>query len=284
MLARTWPRLPRLQPLALLELVRAHSALGGALAVWVGARVAGASWEPWWLVPMAVAFLLCAAGNAFNDAADIASDRINRPSRPIPRGAVTPATARLLSFGCACAALVLALPFGAVSTAGTIAGIALLFLYTTHLKAIPLLGNATVALLTAMAMGYGGVLAGDVPAVLLPAASLGLLFGARELLKVIHDLPGDRATSIRTLATAVGPRAALGAATACFVLATGLLALWAAGYPRGWVAPALIALAGLAVLYPLWRNPEGTHEAGRALRWSKGVGLALLAAFGIIGT
>jgi geranylgeranylglycerol-phosphate geranylgeranyltransferase len=284
MIARTWARLPRLQPLALLDLARAHSALGGALAVWVGARVAGASWEPWWLAPMTVAFLLCAAGNAFNDASDVATDRINRPMRPIPRGAVTPATARLLSYACAAMALVLALPFGIISTLGTLVGIALLFLYTTHLKAVPLLGNATVALLTAMAMGYGGVLAGDVPAVLLPAASLGLLFGARELLKVIHDLPGDRAASIRTIATVAGPRPALWAATACFALATGLLALWASGQPQGWAVPALAALATLPVLYPLWRNPEGTPEASRALRWSKGLGLALLAAFGIIGT
>ncbi len=267
---------------ALLQLVRAHSAAGAALTVWVGARVAGAAWGWGWLAPMAVAFLLSAAGNAFNDAHDVAIDRINRPQRPVPRGALTVGQARRVAYGCAALALLLALPFGTSSTLGTLAGIALLFLYTTQLKAIPLLGNAVVGLLTGMAMGYGGLLAGDVPSVLLPAATLGLLFGGRELLKTIHDLPGDRAQALRTLAVVAGPRATLLAATLCFALALALLAGWALARPTGWPVLPLTALATLLVLVPLWARPDEPRVVAWALRWSKGIGLVALVGFSVL--
>nr|MBA3533192.1 UbiA family prenyltransferase [Ardenticatenales bacterium] len=214
-------------PLVWLELARAHSALGAALAVWVGGRVAGAAWSPAWAMPMLVAFLLSAAGNAFNDGHDAPIDQINRPGRPIPRGAATPLEARCLAYGAGALALLLALPLGLGSTLGTLLGLALLFGYTLRLRAIPLLGNAVVGVLTGMALGYGGLLAGNVPVILLPAATLGLFFGGREVLKTLHDVPGDQANGLRTIATVAGPRRTLLVATLCFGAALLLLALWA---------------------------------------------------------
>ena len=277
---RCHPELP--PPLIWAELARAHSAAGAALAVWIGGRLTGAGWEIWWLLPMAVAFLLSAAGNAFNDAHDAAIDAINRPQRPIPRGAATPAQARWLAYGCAAVAFGLALPFGLISTVGTLLGIALLFLYTTHLKSIPLLGNAVVGLLTGMALGYGGLLGGDVQPILLPAATLGLLFGGREVLKTIHDLPGDRANGLRTVATVAGTRLALLAATLCFLIALLLLIAWALLNPTGWLTLLLITLASAFILIPLWVAPEDKRVVGWALRWSKGLGLLLLVGFSVV--
>lgn len=266
---------------ALLEVARAHSAAGAGLAVWVGGRLAGASWQPWWLAPMLVAFLLSAAGNALNDAHDAEVDRLNRPQRPIPRGAVTPQGASRLAWGCALAALLLALPFGWLSVAGTLAGIGLLVAYTPHLKGVPVVGNGVVGLLAGMAMGYGGLLAGNVPAVVLPAAALGLLFGGRELLKTIHDLPGDQAHALRTFATVAGPRAALRGATLCFAGALLLLAAWALGQPARWPVLALTTLACAFTLVPLWRNLASRRAMAWALGGSKAVGLVVLAGFSV---
>jgi 4-hydroxybenzoate polyprenyltransferase len=265
-----------------LELARGHSALGAALAVWVGGKLAGAEWELWWLLPMGVAFLLSAAGNAFNDAHDGPIDAINRPKRAIPRGAATPRQAKRLAYLSALLAFALALPFGLVSTLGTLLSIVLLFLYTTHLKAIPLLGNAIVGLLTGMALGYGGLLAGNVPETVLPAATLGILFGARELLKTIHDLPGDKAYEVPTIATLIGAQMTLLAATISFIIALTLLTIWSLTHPNTFVVLLLTTLTSLLTLIPLWVAPEEPNTVSWSLRWSKGVGLVLLIGFSVV--
>lgn len=253
------------------ELARAHSAGGAALAVWVGAHLAGASWHPGWLAPMAVAFLLSAAGNADNDAHDAALDRLNRPHRPIPRGAASPAAARSLALGAASLALLLAVPFGPISTTGTLAAIAGSRLYTRRLKQCPLVGNALVGALAGMAMGYGGLLAGNVPAVILPGAALAAFFTGRELLKTLHDLPGDRAFGIRTAASEWGPPATVRLAAALWGAAAGLLT----SHRGPAVGAVTVALLG-ALLLPLWRRPDDRTAAGGVLARSKALGLAAL--------
>lgn len=260
--------------LALLELARAHSAVGGALAVWLGARLAGAEWSWSWLYPMTVAFLLCAAGNAYNDVQDVALDKINRPTRPLPRGALTLTLARTFAFACTTLAFLLVLPLGFISTFGTITGIGLLFWYSHGLKRIPLVGNGTVGLLTGMTVGFGGLLAGDVAAVVLPGVALGLLFGGREVLKTIYDEAGDRAHAIPTATTRWGPRNALAIATVVLLLGWLVLTWW--GWPSySWVVILTLALI-LTTLLPLWRAPRSRRAAAWALRWSKGAGLVML--------
>lgn len=264
------------------ELIRVHSAFGAALAVWVGGRLAGARWEIWWLLPISVAFLLSAAGNAFNDAYDVAIDTINRPQRPIPRGAITPLEARRLAYGCAMAAFFLALPFGVVSVLGTTVGILLLFSYTTHLKSIPLLGNAVVGLLTGMALAYGGVLANNVSEIVLPAATLGGLFAAREVLKTVYDVEGDSANGLQTIATVASNRVALFVATICILGALLLLMLWVMTHPNAEVILRLMTLTSLLIVLPLWIVPNNQQAIGWALACSKAVGLLLLLALSII--
>lgn len=258
------------------QLIRVHSAFGAALAVWVGGRLADATWQMWWLMPMAVAFLLSAAGNAFNDAYDVAIDTINRPKRPIPRGVMTPKQARQIAYLCVLLAFALALPFGPVSILGTIVGILLLFFYTTHLKSIPLLGNAVVGLLTGMAIGYGGLLGGNVDAILLPATTFGFLFGGREILKTIHDVSGDRANHLQTIATIAGNRIALLAATCCIIIALLILMMWVRSHPSGQFALLLMIAISLCILIPLWMAPNNQKVIKWALVWSKAIGLLLL--------
>lgn len=253
------------------ELIRAHSAAGAGLAVWVGAHLAGARWHAGWFEPMAVAFLLSAAGNADNDAHDAALDRLNRPQRPIPRGAATPAAARALALAAAALALLIALRFGPASTLGTLVAIAGPALYTRRLKQLPLVGNTVVGALAGMAMGYGGLLAGNVAAVILPGSAMVAFFTGRELLKTLYDLPGDRALGLRTAATAWGPAGTLRLATALWGGSAGLLATYG-GPVFGGGALALLA----ALLLPLWRHPDDRATAGRVLAWSKGLGLAVL--------
>lgn len=264
-----------------LDLARAHSAAGAGLAVWVGGRLAGASWEAWWLAPMAVAVLLSAAGNALNDAHDAAADAVSRPRRPIPRGDATPTEARHLAMGCAALALLLALPFGILSTLGSLLAIAIIRIYSRHLKPIPLLGNLVVGGLAGMALGYGGLLAGNVPAILLPGAALALLFGAREVLKTIPDITGDRAMSVRTATTEWGQRGALLVTALGFAVALLLLALWARGQPLRWLGVALLAALSVALLLPVALRPASPRALLWAIGGSKALGLVGLAVMAV---
>lgn len=259
-----------------LDLMRAHSALGGALAVWVGGRLAGAAWHPLWLYPMAIAFLLSAAGNVINDAHDAPVDRVNRPERPIPRGAIRPAAARLVGGGFLAVALGLALPLGPLTVAGTALAVGLLLLYSPVLKSIPLVGNGVVGLLTGMALGFGGLLAGNVPVILAPAAALTLLFTGREILKTIHDLTGDRQFGIATAATRWGAARALVIAGGLMAAALPLITL-----ALGPVAALAVALPLAALLLPLLRHPTDHPRIARSLRWSKALGLVLLLALAL---
>ena len=180
------------------------------------------------------------------------------------------------------AAFFLALPFGVASVLGTTVGILLLFSYTTHLKRIPLLGNAVVGLLTGMALGYGGVLANHVSEIVLPAATLGGFFGAREVLKTIHDVEGDSTNGLQTIATVAGNRVALFVATIGILVALLLLMLWVITHPNGELALRFMALTSLFILLPLWIAPNHQKVIGWALACSKAVGILLLLALSII--
>lgn len=269
------PLTPYPLPLALLELSRWHSAIGAGIAVWVGGNIAGATWGWQWLYPMSIAILLSAAGNAYNDANDVSADRVNRPTRPIPRGAISVQQARLFAFGCAAVAFLLALPLGIATVGGTSVGILLLFLYSPYFKSIPLLGNGVVGLLVGMCMGFGGLLANNIPAVMLPGVAVGLLFGGREILKTLYDVDGDKVMGVVTVATRWGERMAFFLATICFGGAITALGLWAGSRPQLWMVPLLTTILVGSTMLPLWHHPERS-TIHHALRWSKVLGLALL--------
>jgi len=263
-------------PLSLVDLARWHSAIGAGITVWVGGHLAGAAWQWGWLYPMAIAVLLSAAGNASNDAGDVEADTINRPTRPIPRGSISVNQARIFALVCATLAFLMAIPLGWATLLGTIVGVALLFGYTPYLKSIPLVGNGVVGLLVGMCVGFGGLLAGNIPAVILPGIAVGLLFGGREILKTLYDITGDSAMGVATIATRWGERATLILASLCFGGAIIPLGIWAGNSLTLWLAPFFTTLLVLATILPLWQ--QSTRPIiNRALRGSKIVGFALLA-------
>lgn len=262
-------------PISLFELARWHSAIGAGIAVWVGGNLAGAEWGWHWLYPMSIAMLLSAAGNAYNDANDVVADSVNRPTRPIPRGDISVPQARRFAFGCALLAFLLALPLGVATITGTAIGILLLLGYSPTLKSIPLLGNGVVGLLVGMCIGFGGLLAHNIPAVVLPGVAIGLLFGGREILKTLYDVEGDNAMGVATVATQWGIRSALWLATLSFGVALTALGLWAGPQPSLWVVPVLTAVLVGVIMLPLRHHPQRS-AIHHALRWSKVLGLALL--------
>ena len=209
-----------------LRLTRPGNVLGGGILAAVGAFVAvGPTVDPLIVTAVAVTALATAAGNAINDYFDREIDAINRPDRPIPSGLVAPTTAKyfaIIAFITAVLLTLAILPPAAIAIAAV--NLVLLSAYTTVFKGTPGLGNGVVGFLVASALFFGGAAAGDLIATLEVGILAGVATFAREVVKDIEDLPGDRAEGLRTLPIAIGPRRA-------WLLAIAALAVGAALSP-----------------------------------------------------
>ena len=203
-----------------LELTRPGNAVAAGGLTFVGAFVAGGLLAP---VPTAFAVvatvLATGGGNAINDYFDREIDAINRPDRPIPRGAVSPRGALLLSgllFAVA-VGLTLLLPLFAVAIA--LINLVALVIYTELFKGLPGVGNALVAYLTGSTFLYGGAaVEGNLSPVVVLFALAASATMAREVVKDVEDAAGDREEGLRTLPIVLGRRRAL-AIAAAFVVA-----------------------------------------------------------------
>lgn len=219
-----------------LYLARAVNAGLVFVATLVGATLAGAAapLAPWTVWLAASNALLAAASTALNDWHDAAADAINRPDRPIPSGRISSDRAILLSlawFGMALGAAALALPALALQ-ALVIVGLSAW--YTFRLKGVPFVGNAVAALVWAYPLWCWMAVSADVPPAYVAVTAAFVMTGiGQELLNTAVDARGDRATSVRTVATVWG----LGLATRL-----GVVCL-AAAVPLAWVPVTLGLMA-----------------------------------------
>jgi 4-hydroxybenzoate polyprenyltransferase len=160
------------------------------------------------------AVLLTTASNGVNQIADLETDRINRPDRPLPKGALSMRAARAITAGTFLGSLLVGLRAGPGFLACVAATIPLTAAYSLpplRTKRIPFLANATIAVPRGLLLVVAGWAAGG--GVLRPEAwTLGTLmclyvFGAATT-KDFGDVEGDRRTGCRTLPIIWGPKRA----------------------------------------------------------------------------
>jgi geranylgeranylglycerol-phosphate geranylgeranyltransferase len=194
--------------LALYRLARPFNALTGALAVFLGGYVAGTG--EWRNVAMAamVTFLVTGAGNSWNDYLDVEIDKINQPQRVLPSGQVSPKAAWILSVVLTVIALIIAAFINPAAFLVAFLASAILFIYSWKLKSTVLMGNATVAAISALSVIFGGIAAGNVRPTLILATIVGVAILGREVLKTLADYEGDLQERVRTVATTWGRRRA----------------------------------------------------------------------------
>ena len=192
----------------LFKLSRPLSTLTGVLAVVLGGYVAGTgAWGPVALAALATLFV-SASSNAWNDYRDFVVVRFNLPLRPLPAGLVSPRASLIFSIVLAFLSVGVAAFINPAALAIAVVSNILLFIYSIRLKSTVLLGNITVALISAMSPVFGGVAAGNYrPALWLGGIIFVGILG-REILKTLADYDGDLAHDVRTIATAWGPRPA----------------------------------------------------------------------------
>lgn len=198
----------KMQAKGLYKISRPMSTLTGVLAVAMGGYVAGTgNWGDVALAALAT-MLISAAANAWNDYRDIEIDKINQPTRPLPAGMVSPQVAWRFSLVVAGLSLLVAAFINPPAFLIALTSNVLLYIYSWRLKSTVLMGNATVALISAMSAVYGGVAAGNFWPALWLAGIIFVGIMGREVLKTLADYEGDLRQQVRTIATVWGKRTA----------------------------------------------------------------------------
>jgi len=179
--------------------------LVAACGVVAGYVVAGGDNPRALLAGAVLAALATGAGNVINDCFDLAIDRVNKPSRPLPSGRLSVRAARILYAVIAVAVLICAPLFLPPRVAALVVGWEVaLFVYAWRCKRVLFAGNFLVALVSGSAFVCGAAIAGDARAALIPAGIAGAFVWCRELVKGGEDLEGDAASGVRTLAVRSG--------------------------------------------------------------------------------
>ncbi|MGV9172678.1 MAG: geranylgeranylglycerol-phosphate geranylgeranyltransferase [Promethearchaeia archaeon] len=156
-------------------------------------------------------FFLSGAGMVINDIYDVEIDKINRPVRPIPRGAISLSQAKQLYFFLLFIGLTLSfvhimllhlhllvfiipLIFGFIG-----------WLYAAWGKKQGFFGNIIVSISFSIGLIYGALLNSEMPVYicLFFLTSFSLLM-AREIIKGCEDIEGDKKEGVKTLAITVG--------------------------------------------------------------------------------
>jgi geranylgeranylglycerol-phosphate geranylgeranyltransferase len=118
------------------RLVRIHNVLGAAFGAFTG-YVVGVGWEirPLSLVEaLLVVSLVAAGGYSINDVYDLEIDRINKPDRPLPSGAISLRRATYLSYSLMGLGVMIAVIQGGAQAAVALLTAAALVLYARDLK------------------------------------------------------------------------------------------------------------------------------------------------------
>lgn len=266
-------------PSVLLRVVRIGNvgliALSVGLGGILGAGADAAFNTTLWAAAFSLA-LVGAGGNVVNDLLDLEIDRINRPDRPFPSGALNTSTGWILAIGCTLFGVGVGFWVSLWHGLSALACVALLAVYSAYLKYWPVVGNLVVAGLLGFTVLFGAAAVGDLPAAW-PAAFFAVSVNwAREMLKDVEDLKGDRAYGAKTLPALIGVEATLSSVRLLLVLCVAALPLpYLLGpYPPLFLLVALFpALILLNVLPSLHPAPMRLALASRWIKWGMVAGV-----------
>lgn len=231
-------------------LVADLSLAGSTLA---GSTLAGDVWKAALAMWCVTAF-----GYASNDLFDITEDRINKPDRPLPSGAVTQRSASLFVIGLAVVGIAISWSIGWLALAAACCVMTLLTVYNLWLKGKPLQGNFLISGLASCTLFVGGVAQKGIAleifsALLLPALILASFVITREILKTIEDEAGDAIAGKQTVTTKWNSQSASRILTGSALITIFLLALpvWLYDYSILYLAVAWLGV-GCPLLYTIF--------------------------------
>lgn len=183
-----------------IKLIRPLNCLITALVVFVGGIISSESnsFERILILASVTAAIAAASGNVINDYFDIEIDKISHCDRPLAAGKINPSNAIKFYLILVLVALTFSFTLNLELFLITLSALVILFLYSIYLKKIPLVGNITVALLTALAFFFGGIAVNNAEATIVPAVFAFMINLIRELVKDAEDVEGDKSNNVIT--------------------------------------------------------------------------------------
>ena len=145
-----------------------------------------------------------AAGNAINDYYDVFIDKINRPNRPLPSGKISlrgmwAYAIALFAIGVVVSTL---LPFWSFILA--LANSILLGIYASRLKQSGFFGDVAISYLVASVFIFSATAIGNLKIGFILAVAAFFTNTAREILKDMEDIKGDKMFGAKTLPMIIG--------------------------------------------------------------------------------
>ena len=196
-----------------IEILRPGNAVMGAITIILIALIDRNISIPLVLAMLAV-FFETAAGNVINDYFDYKIDLVNKPERPIPSGRISLKAGRnyaylLFLLGTICGFLISSLTNNWIPFLIVIIADIILYLYAYKLKTTPLIGNLAVGFMTGFGFVFGGFTINN-PTIVTTSIFLGffafVMTTAREIIKDIEDVEGDKKDGARTLPILIGKK------------------------------------------------------------------------------
>lgn len=193
-----------------LKIIRPLNTLIAALSVFIAAFLSvNFHFSTQLALAMLVVAFVTAGANVINDVFDFDIDRINRPSRILPAGRMTVNRARLYYYVLNATALVLGLWLTPMLETIAALAIVTLYIYSRYWKKMVLIGNMSVALISAITFLYGALAVNDIRAGLYPAIFAFFFHFGREVIKDMQDVNGDVQNGAITFVGKYGNRRAL---------------------------------------------------------------------------
>lgn len=268
-----------------IEILRPGNAIMSAIVI-ILVAIIDRSFNMPIILAMLTVFFETAAGNVINDYFDYNIDLVNKPERPIPSGRISLKNGRnyaylLFALGTVCGFMISFItnnwiPFMIVLLADVV-----LYLYAYKLKSTPLLGNLAVGFMTGFGFVFGGFTLNN-PNIIITSIYLGffafVMTTARELVKDIEDVEGDKLEGARTLPILYGERTTAILAAILIIIDCALCPLLYHINIFGIYYLAIIAIAVILFLYSavlILKN----QEKATAKKVSKYLKIGMLIAF-----
>ncbi len=202
--------------------------------------------------------LIGSAANVINDVMDIETDKINKPNRPLIRGAMTMNEAKAYWVALNLAGLIIAGFISGIALAIAMFSVLIMYAYSVYFKRQLLIGNIVVCILISLGLVYGAIAMNKFNGIWFPILFSFLFNFAREVLKDLEDVKGDQALGATTLAIYLGQKKTLLIISSVFL---SLIIISVVPYYIGlygiWYVLSVMVFTNSIILYvvfDVWRN------------------------------
>lgn len=190
---------------AYLELFRPKNAFMSVLGALTGWLNSTQAYGGRLLLTCLIPPLVLMAGNAINDYFDAPIDAVNKPKRPIPSGRISKREALIAYAVLSASSITLSLLLGILEFSIVTSFSLAWYIYARYLKRTGVPGNVLVSLGVAFTLIFGSIAAGNLTGKIVLFSSIAFTSNlAREFVKTVEDLPGDKAYGVRTIAVRIG--------------------------------------------------------------------------------